>query len=60
MAYPFGHNDERSHEGLRDAGFVLARTIEQGYVKVGSDKLTLPCIRINFGMGVDAVKELIG
>ncbi|WP_431803742.1 polysaccharide deacetylase family protein [Microbacterium sp. bgisy203] len=60
MAYPFGHNDERSHEGLREAGFVLARTIEQGYVKVGSDKLTLPCIRINFGMGVDAVKKLIG
>lgn len=28
----------------------MARTIEQGYVTVGSDKLALPCIRVNFGM----------
>ncbi len=60
MAYPFGHYDDRSKEGLREAGFDLARTIEQGYVKVGSDKLALPCVRINFGMGVADVKKLIG
>ena len=60
MAYPFGHNDERSHQGLTQAGFTMARTIEQGYVKVGSDKLTLPCIRINFGMGVADLQKLIG
>jgi hypothetical protein len=52
MAYPYGHNNETSHEGLRQAGFEMARTIEQGYVSVGSDKLTLPCVRINYGMGV--------
>ena len=60
MAYPFGHNDDRSKEGLREAGFEMARTIEQGYVTVGSDKLALPCVRINFGMGVPDVKKLIG
>lgn len=60
MAYPFGHNDERSHEGLTQAGFGMARTIEQGYVKIGSDKLTLPCVRINFGMGVADLQGLIG
>lgn len=60
MAYPFGHHDERSKKGLRQAGFELARTIEQGYVKVGTDKLALPCIRINFGMGVADLKDLIG
>ncbi|WP_292673998.1 MULTISPECIES: polysaccharide deacetylase family protein [unclassified Microbacterium] len=60
MAYPFGHYDDRSKEGLRLAGFEMARTIEQGYVKVGTDKLALPCVRINFGMGVAAVQELIG
>lgn len=60
MAYPYGHNDERSHEGLRQAGFQLARTIEQGYVEIGADKLTLPCIRVNFGMGVADVKGQIG
>ncbi|WP_454117796.1 polysaccharide deacetylase family protein [Microbacterium lacticum] len=60
MAYPFGHYDDRSKEGLRQAGFEMARTIEQGYVTVGSDKLALPCVRINFGMGVLDVKKLIG
>ncbi len=60
VAYPYGHNDERSHEGLRAAGFDMARTIEQGYVQIGTDKMTLPCIRINFGMGVPDVKKLIG
>ncbi|HYP72981.1 MAG TPA: xylanase [Microbacterium sp.] len=60
MAYPFGHPDDRSHAGLTAAGFTMARTIEQGYVKVGSDKLTLPCIRINFGMAVPDLQKLIG
>lgn len=60
MAYPYGHNNETSREGLRQAGFEMARTIEQGYVSVGSDKLTLPCVRINYGMGVAALKKQIG
>lgn len=60
MAYPYGHYDDRSKQGLTMAGFEMARTIEQGYVKVGSDKLALPCVRINFGMGVAALKDLIG
>ncbi|MGB4779167.1 polysaccharide deacetylase family protein [Microbacterium sp.] len=60
MAYPFGHYDDRAKQGLTMAGFEMARTIEQGYVKVGTDKLALPCVRINFGMGVPALKDLIG
>ncbi len=60
MAYPYGHNNETSREGLRQAGFEMARTIAQGYVSVGSDKLTLPCVRINYGMGVTDLKKQIG
>lgn len=60
MAYPYGHYDDRAKEGLRLAGFDLARTIEQGYVSVGGDKLALPCVRISFGMGVADVRKLIG
>ncbi|MFV0319830.1 MAG: xylanase [Microbacterium sp.] len=60
MAYPFGHYDERSKEGLRLAGFELARTIEPGYVRVGTDKLALPIVRINYGMDVGALQNLIG
>ncbi len=60
MAYPYGHHDDRSARGLALAGFDMARTIEQGYVRVGTDKFALPCVRINYGMGVPQLKGLIG
>ncbi|MDL5352838.1 polysaccharide deacetylase family protein [Microbacterium sp. zg-YB36] len=59
VAYPFGHYNDTAKEGLRQAGFDLARTIEQGYVRPGTDKLALPCIRINYGMTVDDLRQLI-
>ena len=60
MAYPFGHHDDRSKEGLRLAGFEMARTIEPGYVTMGTDKLSLPTVRIDYGMGLDDLVRLIG
>ncbi|WP_336632403.1 MULTISPECIES: polysaccharide deacetylase family protein [unclassified Microbacterium] len=60
MAYPYGHTNDTAKEGLREAGFEMARTIEQGYVEIGSEKLALPCIRINYGMGVADLKDQIG
>ncbi len=60
MAYPFGHYNDTAKEGLRQAGFEMARTIEPGYVTIGTDKLALPTIRINYGMGLDALVNLIG
>lgn len=60
MAYPFGHYNDTAKEGLREAGFEMARTIEPGYVTIGADKLALPTIRINYGMGLDDLISLIG
>lgn len=60
VAYPFGHYDETAKQGVAMAGFDLARTIEQGYVRAGTDRLALPCIRINYGMTVDDLAALIG
>ncbi|WP_240640532.1 polysaccharide deacetylase family protein [Microbacterium sp. 10M-3C3] len=60
IAYPFGHYNDTAKQGVAQAGFELARTIEQGYVRIGTDKLALPCIRINYGMGVDALRSAIG
>ncbi|MCC2033033.1 xylanase [Microbacterium allomyrinae] len=60
MAYPFGHHNETAKEGLRQAGWDMARTIEPGYVAIGTDKLALPTVRINYGMGLDALINLIG
>ena len=60
MAYPFGHFNDTSKEGLRQAGWEMARTIEPGYVTIGTDKLALPTVRINYGMGLDALVNLIG
>ncbi|MET0811955.1 MAG: xylanase, partial [Microbacterium sp.] len=60
MAYPFGHYNDTAKEGLRQAGFEMARTIEPGYVTIGTDKLALPTVRIDYGMGLDALIDLIG
>ena len=60
MAYPFGHHNDTAKEGLRQAGWEMARTIEPGYVTIGTDKLALPTVRINYGMGLDALVNLIG
>jgi hypothetical protein len=60
MAYPFGHYNDTAKEGLRQAGFEMARTIEPGYVTIGTDKLAMPTVRINYGMGLDALVNLIG
>jgi hypothetical protein len=60
VAYPFGHHNDTAKEGLRAAGFEMARTIEPGYVTIGTDKLAMPTIRINYGMGLDSLIGLIG
>lgn len=60
IAYPFGHFNDTAKAGVAQAGFELARTIEQGYVRIGTDKLALPCIRVNYGMTVADLVPLIG
>lgn len=60
MAYPFGHYNDTAKESLRQAGWEMARTIEPGYVTIGTDKLALPTVRINYGMGLPALINLIG
>lgn len=60
VAYPFGHYNETTREGVRRAGFELGRTIEHGYVRVGTDKLALPVIRVDYGMTVEDLKAEIG
>ena len=60
MAYPYGHYNDTAKQGLRQAGWEMARTIEPGYVTVGTDKLALPVVRVDYGMGVDALARLIG
>ena len=60
MAYPFGHYNDTAKEGLRQAGWEMARTIEPGYVTIGTDKLALPTVRVNYGMGLNDIINLIG
>ena len=42
------------------AGYEMARTIEPGRVQIGTDKLALPVVRIDYGMGLDTLINLIG
>lgn len=60
IAYPFGHYNDTAKQGVTQAGFELARTIEPGVVRIGTDKLALPVVRIDYGMGLDALINRIG
>lgn len=60
IAYPFGHYDDTAKQGVAQAGFEMARTIEPGYVEIGTDKYALPVVRIDYGMGLDALITRIG
>ncbi|SDG42338.1 Polysaccharide deacetylase [Microbacterium pygmaeum] len=60
VAYPFGHYNDTTKQGVAEAGFEMGRTIEQGYVHIGTDKLALPVVRVNYGMSVDDIIGLIG
>lgn len=60
VAYPFGHYNDTTKEAVRKAGFEMGRTVEQGYVRIGTDKLALPVVRMNYGMTVDDLKGYIG
>ncbi len=60
IAYPFGHYNDTAKQGVAQAGFELARTIEPGEVRIGTDKFALPVVRIDYGMGLDALVNRIG
>ena len=60
IAYPFGHFNDTAKQGVAQAGFEMARTIEPGYVEIGTDKLALPVVRIDYGMGLDSLITRIG
>jgi len=60
IAYPYGHYNDTAKQGVVQAGFDMARTIEPGYVTIGTDKLALPVQRINYGMGEKDLARMIG
>lgn len=60
IAYPFGHFNDTAAQGVAQAGYEMARTIEPGTVVIGTDKYALPVVRIDYGMGLDALVNRIG
>lgn len=60
VAYPYGHYNDTAKQAMRQAGFALGRTTEHGYVRIGTDKLALPVIRVDYGMSVTALARAIG
>jgi hypothetical protein len=60
IAYPYGHYNDTSKQGVAQAGYEMARTIEPGYVSIGTDKYALPVVRIDYGMGLESLIKRIG
>lgn len=59
LAYPFGKFNEQTKKITKDAGYVMAFTTQNGYVKPGMDKFALPRIRISTRINVDAFANLL-
>lgn len=60
IAYPYGHYNDTAKQGVAQAGYEMARTIEPGFVEIGTDKFALPVVRIDYGMGLESLIKRIG
>lgn len=60
VAYPYGHHNDTTKAGVAAAGFMFGRTIDWGYVSIGSDKYALPVIRVNYGTTLEDLIPDIG
>lgn len=53
LAYPCGDTNDHAKSIVKEAGITLAFTTEFGQIHVGDEKLALPRVRINDGIGLD-------
>lgn len=53
LAYPCGDTNEHAQAIVTEAGITLAFTTEFGQIHVGDNKLALPRVRINDGIGLN-------
>lgn len=60
MAYPFGQHNDTAHAALTAGGWKLARTTQPGYVTIGTEKLELPIVPVDYGMSVENLAVAIG
>jgi hypothetical protein len=54
LAYPSGAFNPEVEKGVREAGFEMAVTTDPGVVKIGSNKLELPRVRMSFGQSLES------
>lgn len=59
FCYPFGHYNDTIKEALAIEGFHLAVTVNDGRVYPGSDKMTLPRVRMSSGNTLEMFINLI-
>lgn len=52
FCYPFGHYDETCIKALKETGYKLAFTTEEGKVTPGASKYKLPRVRISSNIGM--------
>lgn len=59
FCYPFGQYNETDIKALKETGFKLAFTTQEGRVKPGSKKYELPRVRISRNTEMEYFKELV-
>ena len=53
LAYPCGDTNDHAQAIVKEAGIELAFTTEFGQIHIGDNKLALPRVRINDGIGLN-------
>lgn len=59
FCYPFGLYNENSIKVLKDSGFRLAFTTKEGRVHPGTNKYTLPRVRVSKGISLSVFREMV-
>lgn len=59
FCYPFGHYNDTAIEALKEGGFRLAFTIEDGRVFPGDNKFALPRVRVTDGNSLSYYKNCV-
>lgn len=57
--YPFGQYNDENIKAVKEAGYKLAVTTQEGRVKKGAKKYELPRVRISRNTSLESFKEKI-
>mgnify|MGYP002738832087 CR=1 FL=1 len=60
LAYPYGQTNDTAKAAAAAAGYEMGRLAAEGYVRIGTEKFSLPMIQVRNGESAQELAERIG